>query len=221
MEVSIIEERKKEKKCFRCHNCNTIVTSEGEPGQKIRVKCPNSGKEGTIVFKVEKKGKIEKLKSHFLIKQPHTHSNIIGIILVIIGFVFLFNPTYLNLKISFTMIFIGCLLIFMISETSIPKRISDSQIKRNIDSIKKIGLLRSEKITLIIIIWTLFLFFITSGTDIELFFICIFLGILVIKELTDKFTTVHLKKRMNIFIFVFLIAYIIIIVQHIFSIFSF
>ena len=167
----------------------------------------------------KKKKEEKKLKPHFSIKQLHTRSNIIGIILASLGVVSLFNPTYLNPKISFTMIFIGCLLVVMISKTGIPKRISDSQSKRkNIDSIKKTRLLISEKITLIIIIWTLFLFFITSDTDIEIFFVCMFIGILVVKELTDEFTTHHLKKRMYIFIFVFLITYIIIIAQKIITI---
>ena len=160
-------------------------------------KCPNCGKEGTIILKVEIKGITDILKTHFLRIQLHTPSNIIGIILVIVGIVFLFNPTYLNLKISFTMIFIGCFLVAMVSEKNIPKRISISQIKRNIDSIKKGRLLISEKIILAIVIWTLFLFFITSDTEIEIFLILILIGILVIKEFTDKFITSHLKKRMN------------------------
>lgn len=219
MEDSTIGEgnkRKKEVKYFKCSGCHIIITCEGELGQKIIVECPCCGKNG-VVFTKEKKGKTEKLKTHFSMKQPHTHSNIIGIILVIVGIVFLFNPTYLNLKISFTMIFIGCFLVAMISKKNIPKRISDSQIRRNIDSIKKPRLLMSEKITLIIVIWTLFLFFITSGTNIEIFFVLILIGMLVVKEFMDTFLSSPLKKRMNIFIVVFLLLFLVIFVQKIIS----
>lgn len=159
--------------------------------------------------------KNEKFKLDFFIKQPPLRINIIGIIIIIIGIVFYFNHTPLYLKISLTMIFIGYVLIFMLSKTHIPKGIDDSQITRNIDPIKKTKLLLTEKITLIIIVWTLFSFFITNDADIEIFFVLIFIGLIVVKQITDEFTTLHLKKRMTIFIIVFLIASIIIIAQKI------
>ena len=131
------------------------------------------------------------------------------------GFLFYINPTPLNIKISLTIIFIGSILLFLISETYVPKRVGDSQTIKNIDTIKKTKLLLSEKITLIIIVWTLFSFFITNDSDLEIFFVLIFIGLLVIKLLTNEFTTLQFKKRLNIFIIVLLIGYIILIAQKI------
>lgn len=79
-------------------------------------------------------------------------------------------------------------------------------------------MLTSEKITLVITTWILILLFITGDTDLETFFVLIFIGILVVKELTDIFTSKHFKLRMNIFISVFLIIYVVIIAQRIINI---
>jgi hypothetical protein len=159
--------------------------------------------------------KNEKFTLDFFIKSPHVRINIFGILIIIMGIVFYYNPTPLYLKISLTMIFIGYCLLFMHSKTPIPKRIGDSQTTRNMDAIKKTKVLTSEKITLIVIVWTLFSFFITNEADIQIFFGLIIIGLLVIKQITDEFTTLHLKKIMIIFIIVLLIAYIIIIAQKI------
>lgn len=74
----------------------------------------------------------------------------------------------------------------------------------------KSKLLMPEKITLAITIWILVIFFITGEADIETFFILVFIGMLIIKVLANEFITVHLKNRMNIFIYVFLIVFIVI-----------
>ena len=76
----------------------------------------------------------------------------------------------------------------------------------------------SEKIALILSIWVVFLFFITSETQIEILFVLTFIGMLIVKELSDEYTTRNLKMRMNVFISIFLIAYIAIIAQKIINI---
>jgi len=159
--------------------------------------------------------KNKKFTLDLLIKSPYLQIYIFGITLIIISIVFSYNPEPLYFKIGLTVSFIGSFLIIMQSEKYIPKRIDDSQITRNIDAIKKTKLLLSEKITLIIIVWTLFSFFITNDADLEIFIVLIFIGLLVVKQITDEFTTIHFKRRMNIFIIVFLIIYIIITAQKI------
>ena len=79
-------------------------------------------------------------------------------------------------------------------------------------------MLISEKILLAITIWILFLFIITNDSDLEIYFILIFTGILVAKELTDIYSTKHFKLRMNITIFTFLIIYVLIIAQKVINI---
>jgi len=166
MEDSTIGEgnkRKKEVKYFKCSGCHTIITCEGELGQKIIVECPCCGKKG-VVFTKEKKGNFEKSKINF--------------------------------------------------------------------SIKKTRLQMPEKITLSKIIWILFLFFLTvtilslffvaatGDINIEIFFVSIFIGIVVLKELTDDFTPNHLKKKINILISGLLVVFLLIVINEIINLIS-
>jgi len=66
----------------------------------------------------------------------------------------------------------------------------------------------SEKITLIIALWILLALLITKDADLELFFVLIFIGILIIRALIDIFISTPLKRRMNIVIYVFIIVFI-------------
>jgi len=66
----------------------------------------------------------------------------------------------------------------------------------------------SEKITLFIAAWVIVMLFAIGDADIEIFFVLTLIGLLIAKELTNRFTVSQLKNRINIFIFVFLIAFI-------------
>ncbi|MCK4349177.1 MAG: hypothetical protein KAW47_11240 [Thermoplasmatales archaeon] len=76
----------------------------------------------------------------------------------------------------------------------------------------------SEKITLVIAGWILLVLFITGDANLEIFFILIFIGVLIVRELTDVFTTVNLKDRMNIFIYLFILVFIVIVGKKIISV---
>jgi predicted RNA-binding Zn-ribbon protein involved in translation (DUF1610 family) len=229
-----VDMKKKQKKVALCPSCKTKVICEGEPGKKFLLSCPTCGQEVIVLFAEEEK-KLEKIEGkktrvdlkrneknaqrqriyYFLVNQPDFIIIIVGIIVITIGIAFLLNPPPLTLKTSFTLIFIGYLLFFMVSESFKPNRINDSSLKKNTDLITKTRLFMPEIITLSIIIWTFFLFTITSDTDFGIFFVCIFLGILAINELTDRFTTIQFNKRMNMYIIFFLIGTVIIIAQKI------
>lgn len=77
-------------------------------------------------------------KQSISLKQPHIRAKIIGITLMIIGISFLLVNTALYIKLGFASILIGLFMIFMITERSIPKNISDAQIEGNLDTIKSI-----------------------------------------------------------------------------------
>ena len=59
-------------------------------------------------------------------------------------------------------------------------------------------MLLSEKVTLATAGWILIVLIITGDANLEIFFVMIFIGVLIIRELTDVFTTSNLKDRMNI-----------------------
>jgi len=78
----------------------------------------------------------------------------------------------------------------------------------------------SEKITLVISMWILSILIIVGNTNLELFFILIFIGILIIRELTDVFIKIDIKERMNLLIYIFLIGFIILVGNKIVNIFG-
>jgi hypothetical protein len=69
----------------------------------------------------------------------------------------------------------------------------------------------SEKITLVIALWILIALLVTGDADFELFFVIIFIGVLIIRALTDAYITTTLKFRMNLIIYVFIIVFIVIV----------
>lgn len=229
----------KKEKSIVCSHCSTIITFECVPSKKIVVKCPICGEKGIVSFEeTEEKYKelaTEKTKTRKKKEKKHASkiapslskfqsflkSNIIELVLIAIGIVFLFNPTPSNIKKSFTLILIGFILIFILSEkgsssrfqTRTPKPSSSNENRKsgtrlNRNYLKKIRLSISDKITLTLVIWILFLFFITSDVELEAFFVLIFIGMLVVRELTDELTTIRLKHRMDGFIYLFLMTFI-------------
>jgi len=78
----------------------------------------------------------QSLNKYFQFQQPHIRAKIIGGTLIILGIVSLLYATSLSIKIGFTSILIGLFMIFLITERSIPKKISDAQIEGTIDVIQ-------------------------------------------------------------------------------------
>lgn len=95
-----------------------------------------------------------------------------------------------------------------------------------------IRLPRLKKITLSRFIWIIFsfilvvvvlsLFFIAATGDVnfEIMYVSIFIGIVVIRELTDEFTPAHLKKKVNIILSGFLIVFLLIVINKIIGLIS-
>lgn len=78
-------------------------------------------------------------------------------------------------------------------------------------------MLMSEKITLFAAVWIIVALFITGDADLEVFFVLVLAGMLITKEFTDRFTTVLIRHRMNIFIFLFIIVFILVVGKKIIS----
>ena len=78
-------------------------------------------------------------------------------------------------------------------------------------------MLISEKITLFMAVWMVIIFFLTIDAIFEIFFILIFIGVLIVKVFTDRFTITSLRIRMNILIFLFFIVFSLLIGKRIIS----
>jgi hypothetical protein len=81
-------------------------------------------------------------------------------------------------------------------------------------------MLISEKITLFITVWMIIVFFLTINAIIEIFFILIFIGFLIAKVFTERFTLTQLRFRINILIFLFFIIFSLLIGKKIISFLS-
>ena len=78
------------------------------------------------------------MEKRFSLTEPNIKAKILGSILCITGLVLLLNPSSLYIKIGFSSILIGVFLIFIITEKTIPQKLSNAQIKGNIEAIKNI-----------------------------------------------------------------------------------
>jgi len=135
-------------------------------------------------------------------KKNNFSSKIIGFILIILGFVFLFTSFSLHIKISVTLLFIGFVIILMASGKNKHKTINDSQL------------------TLIIIIYTLVVWIITIDLEFDIFLISIIIGVIALKELLHTFLNPFLQQRMKFLFYVLLILFVILVVRRIINILS-
>jgi hypothetical protein len=79
----------------------------------------------------------KQVKQQPKLHQPYIRAKIIGGVLIIIGVAFLVNPTPLFIKLAFASILIGVFMIVLITEQSVPRKISDAQIEGNFAFTKK------------------------------------------------------------------------------------
>lgn len=145
------------------------------------------------------KGYIER---SFFDKLSIYQSKIIGLLLIIVGIVFLYNPTNIHLKVSAGMILMGLFIItiFDINEKSVPKAITGPQL------------------TALILIWIFPVFIISRDIEFDIFLIVIILGIFIIYEFINDYMGYPLKKRMNVLFYLLLIVFILIIGQKVINI---
>lgn len=83
-------------------------------------------------------GGYKNLKDSFSIKQPDIRAKIIGLVLIGLGIILLFSNDALYIKLGFAVILIGVLLIFMITEKTIPRKLSKAQIEGNFNAFENI-----------------------------------------------------------------------------------
>ena len=127
-------------------------------------------------------------------QMDHNYGSIIGIILIVLGVIFLYIRFSLSFKISASLIFIGFVIILMINEKEANQTINNIQL------------------ILIIMILTLVAWILTINSEIEIFFISIIIGIIALKELLDTFLSQNLNKRMNLLCYILLSIFIIIVI---------
>lgn len=76
----------------------------------------------------------------------------------------------------------------------------------------------SEKIALGMALWVVFALVLAMSSGLEVFLTLILIGVLIIRELTDSFTPVRIKERMDFFIYTFLVVFAIIVIRRVWEI---
>lgn len=76
-------------------------------------------------------------------------------------------------------------------------------------------MLLSHKIMLTMVVWTIASAVISSGSDFEVFFTLEVIGLLIIREFVDSFATVDIKERLDLFIYVGLFVFVVIVLRRV------
>ena len=82
-------------------------------------------------------------------------------------------------------------------------------------------MLIAEKISLFLITWIFFIILITPDSQIEIFLILLLIGFVIAKEISNPFLISTIKKRINMFILIFLVIFSAVIVNRILILFPF
>lgn len=141
-------------------------------------------------------------------------TTVIEPILLALGIFLFFTPHVLFIKIGLTCLLFG-LLIPLIANTNILSLMNHLYRKIHLRHHTTITWSMSEKMVTIVVLWILSMFFLTLPADPETFFIIIFIGFLILSELTQEFTTAFFKKRMNTVLSIFFIIFLVIVLQKI------
>ena len=202
----------------RCPHCkNQIILDSdqlkllnSELIQDVTIKCPSCGNLYNINQTNEKMSNGSKFKITKKIKQvtgilnnlffknpPFITAIFIGIILIISGLILLYLSLIQNLKSGITLIGIGSLCFFLISEK---KRLENA-------------LTLSEKITVIISIWMCISFLLTYNAYLNVFFLINFIGFLIIKVLLKAYIPENIDLKLKIIMLVFFAIYMMLIIN--------
>lgn len=129
-------------------------------------------------------------------------NSIIGILLIIVGIIFLLNLTNLNIKIGVTLLFIGTILIMFFT-------INEKTTKNSFTG---------PAIFYIFTIWIVIALMLTYNIDADIFLIVVILGIISIREFLSGFVSPRLEKRLNLLFYGLFIIFVPIIAQRIINI---
>jgi hypothetical protein len=138
----------------------------------------------------------------FFEKLPTDLSKLVGIFFIIIGIVFLYNPTNLQIKISafFFILATFIILLFNINKKNISYSVTGRQL------------------IIIFFSWVLFAFIFTYNVDAVIFVIFALLGVLVLQEILKDYMETLLKKRMTVIYYFFAIIFLAIVIDKILNV---
>lgn len=227
---------------YICPHCRQLVTIENHIVDDIVFTCPYCTQKGIIRAVKKNKDKIVDInhvikfahepgeKKHVAV--PSFQVKIFGLLLIIFGITIEYFLNNLTFKIIFTFVTIGFIIfIFIPNNRKIyfkPRRLMKRDEQKNIINTNNNHLKYfsynylnkqfniSEKIALILIFWIVLFYFLPGIQDIEVFIIFVYLGILFVKVFSTGYVSAKLQQKINVFTFVFLILFILLIIRRIY-----
>ncbi len=68
--------------------------------------------------------------------------------------------------------------------------------------------------------WVVFALLLALDAGVEVLLTLILIGVLIIRELTDSFTPIRIRERVDLFVYTFLVVFAIIVVRRVWEILS-
>jgi hypothetical protein len=129
----------------------------------------------------------------------YTWSTMIGVVLIIVGMVFLVNPDNLRLKVGAGLLLLGVFCIFLL----------------NIDDRGFSQFITGRRLAFFLIVWVFIMLLITYNIDADVFFMIVILGALILMELLSFFMTPPLRKRNTILFYLLIAAFLVVVEQNV------
>lgn len=169
---------------------NSILKTESNPNQKLNTEISSPLEQFEEVS-------LKDINNFQQTSHQLLYTKIINILFIIGGVLFIFRSLQGAQKIDIILAPIGILFTFFIS------------------IIKPLMNEKDIFLTLTLSIWIIISYFITFQTDIEVLFILILIGFLIIKYLSQEYVSNHLQKRLNIVILILSVVFFLIIIEKI------
>lgn len=231
---------------YKCPGCGKIINPAYKIKELSIFTCPYCSQKGFIRPAQQKHKDIITGPSEPMILYPALNNErknksvpivdvkILGVLLIIIGVLLYFVFNLISLKGGIVTIIIGVIIYaFIPSNRKIFldfKKTQSNEKPRNDIKTRGSSLINhlnnslitkfdiSEKIAILLILWIIFIYMLTGINDIDIFFIFVYLGILLMKVFSTEYISSQLKKRINVFTVAFLFIFIIIIIRRIITI---
>lgn len=129
----------------------------------------------------------------------YSSTTLVGILLIIVGVVFLLNLTNINIKIGTLLLFIGILMIMFYSANETTNK----------------TLFTGQKIFVIFTLWLCISFLMTYNIDADIFSIFVILGLITLREFFYGSVSSGVEKRLHVLFYSLIVLFILIISQRI------
>jgi len=221
---------------FSCPSCEQTITFDSEVSEEVILTCPVCGTKGIITAPQRTQIEPNSIPNTSALGEERRKVSVraigikmLGILLILIGFALHFIVDLLSVKVSYALMIIGAVIFAFFSESSMilinvyRKQTVGTKSHTNAEraSLKEYlnGIMKqfdvSEKIASALILWIIFVYFVTGVDNIDIFLILVYLGILIVKVFSTGKIPGPIKHRINVFSVIFLFIFILIVFRKI------